>query len=599
MVPGQPVSLRVVVRNALGLGEPSDRIQLIPAALPKYADIGPAAIRVTEYGLDGSLALEWDVPADTGGSDAGAAVLAISPTSLHYMLEVDEGFYEGVIGSPTYTALTSNDPTGLVKQTAVSFMHTNLIVGHTYRYRVKAANLMGYGPYSAVCGPFIPRKRPGTPPLAPRNRPTSTTDSAIFIDFDAVLETGGAAITEYKVYLDDGTDSDVIDSCYQKYELAECQDFAPHSSATTLSWNTGQAASLLALTPGLTYRLKYSASNVAGEGPLSPEVSILLAKKPEAPPNLRRISTQTLPAGSISVKWDEPTAEGGTPITGYVIYLDTLVYYNSTDGESTLSEYTLTSLTVGRLYAIAVAAKNRIGEGPTSSLSLLSASLPPKLAMPDFHSASSSSIFVNASIPSYDGGSPITAYVYRRDDGPLTAFQAQTSLLPPFLCPPSCVATGDCPALDTTSWIICQTTSLAPPLLNPEGVAEIRQEFSGLDSAKRVYSFQMAAVNSLGQGPWSETVSFHATSPPGNPSSFTVAAQSTTSITVQWAAPAEGAGDCAVEGYRVLLEDILQPGFQVVHNGIRSSSTTSLTLGYPTIRPSRYYRLLLQAKNCG
>jgi hypothetical protein len=216
---GQPVSLRVVARNALGLGEPSDRIQLVPAALPKYPpiippDTGPAAIRVTEHGLDGSLALEWDVPADTGGSDAGAAVLAIPPASLYYMLEVDEGFYEGVIGSPTYTALTSNDPTGLVKHTAVTFTHRNLIVGHNYRYRVKAANLMGYGPYSAVCGPFIPRKRPGTPPLAPRNLPLSTTDSAIFIEFDAVLETGGAAITEYKVYIDDGTDADVIDNCY-------------------------------------------------------------------------------------------------------------------------------------------------------------------------------------------------------------------------------------------------------------------------------------------------------------------------------------------------------------------------------------------------
>ena len=87
-----------------------------------------------------------------------------------------------------------------------------------------------------------------------------------------------------------------------------------------------------------------------------------------------------------------------------------------------LNEYTLTSLTVGRTYAIAVSARNRIGEGPASSISLLAVSLPPKLAMLDFQSASSTSITVNATAPSYSGGSPVTGYAYRRDDGPLTVF---------------------------------------------------------------------------------------------------------------------------------------------------------------------------------
>jgi hypothetical protein len=165
VVAGQSVSLRVLARNALNVGEPSDRITLVPAALPS----APAAIRVT-YGQDGSLALDWDASADTGGGDA----IAIAPASIHYMFEVDEGFYEGAAaggGAATvYTPLTSNDPTGLVLHTALTFTHTNLIVGHAYHYRVKAANLMGYGAYSASFT-FTPRKRPGTPPLAPRNLP--------------------------------------------------------------------------------------------------------------------------------------------------------------------------------------------------------------------------------------------------------------------------------------------------------------------------------------------------------------------------------------------------------------------------------------------
>jgi hypothetical protein len=46
--------------------------------------------------------------------------------------------------------------------------------------------------------------------------------------------------------------------------------------------------------------------------------------------------------------------------------------------------------------------------------------------------------------------------------------------------------------------------------------------FSGLDATKRVYRFQVAAVNALGQGAWSDSVSFHATAPPPNCPTFAV-----------------------------------------------------------------------------
>jgi hypothetical protein len=179
-----------------------------------------------------------------------------------------------------------------------------------------------------------------------------------------------------------------------------------------------------------------------------------------------------------------PPDNGGDPITGHLIYLDGLLYYNSSEGNSTLNEYTITSLTVGRFYAITVAARNRIGAGANATITLEAASLPPKLAMPDFESATSTSITVNASVPTYTGGSPVTAFAYRRDDGPATAWQTQES----------------------------QTTSLTAP----------RYEFTGLDSAIRLYKFQMAAINAIGQGEWSDAVSYYATSPPPPPTAFHV-----------------------------------------------------------------------------
>jgi titin len=238
----------------------------------------------------------------------------------------------------------------------------------------------------------------------------------------------------------------------------------------------------LVLVEGRTYRLKYSSTNVAGEGALSDEVSILLAEVPDPPQNLRRIGIQELPAGEIRIQWDLPAEDGGTPITGYVIYLDDVVYYATTSGDSTLNEFSLTSLNVGRTYKIAVGATNAIGGGQPAEVSLLAASLPPKLPMPDFHSATSSSITVNASLPTYTGGSPVLSFVYRRNDGPLTEFEAQ----------------------------VPQTTNLNVP----------KYDFTGLAHSKRIYRFQMAATNAIGQGPWSEAVSYRATSPPDNPTLF-------------------------------------------------------------------------------
>ena len=182
---GQAVSLRVVARNALGLGTPSGRVTLTPAALPS----APASIAVV-YEADGSLTLSWPLPTDTGGGDQ----TSIAPSSLVYMLEVDEGFHDAAGAPDGFTALTSNDPTGMNLYSSLTFNHQNLLSGHKYTYRVKAMNLMGYGAYSPSFS-FVPRVIPGAPPSPPRNVPTKTTMTALYVEFDQVLNDGGAAIT--------------------------------------------------------------------------------------------------------------------------------------------------------------------------------------------------------------------------------------------------------------------------------------------------------------------------------------------------------------------------------------------------------------------
>jgi len=68
---------------------------------------------------------------------------------------------------------------------------------------------------------------------------------------------GGSPITNYNIYIDDGNGGS-----FQ----------GPYSSGLATTWNSGLIppnSSLLPLIAGKIYRVKYSAVNVQGEGPLS------------------------------------------------------------------------------------------------------------------------------------------------------------------------------------------------------------------------------------------------------------------------------------------------------------------------------------------
>lgn len=153
-------------------------------------------------------------------------------------------------------------------------------MGHTYNYRVKTENFLGFGSPSSSF-PFTPRQVPATPSSAPSNVPASTTRTVIYITYPAIINTGGAPILNYNIYIDDGNGA---------YGAAI-------NNGLLLTYNTA----LLTLTTGLTYRIKYSSTNIAGESALSPAVPILLAEVPSVPTLFVRINSDILPAGTIEV----------------------------------------------------------------------------------------------------------------------------------------------------------------------------------------------------------------------------------------------------------------------------------------------------------
>jgi len=131
---GVLTKLRIVTRNSLGYGTPSDPITLTPASRPGP----PGAVMVTAYGGDW-LDLAWSMPTDTGSNNAVTVPLT------KYMLEVDEHFGLGFVPLIEFDAELDGPFTP-----TMTYRHQNLILGHAYSYQVKAQNLMGYGVYSSI-----------------------------------------------------------------------------------------------------------------------------------------------------------------------------------------------------------------------------------------------------------------------------------------------------------------------------------------------------------------------------------------------------------------------------------------------------------------
>ena len=76
---------------------------------------------------------------------------------------------------------------------------------------------------------------------------------------------------------------------------------------------------------------------------------------------------------SISVAWNEPASDGGSPISGYRLYMNDILeddvfrlVFDGANYPSTLT-YTTAGLIAGRYYRFKVSALNRIGESEVSS----------------------------------------------------------------------------------------------------------------------------------------------------------------------------------------------------------------------------------------
>jgi cell division septation protein DedD len=182
-----------------------------------------------------------------------------------------------------------------------------------------------------------------TIPTPPRNLQATPGNKYVDLSWSAPSDEGGSLITECKIYR--GTNSG-----------GESYLASVSASATSYKDTT--------VTNGQTYYYHVTAGNVAGESSPSDEVSA----KPQGPPSPSRKLQAAAGDGYVDLSWNQPSNDGGSPITGYKIYRGTI-----SGGEIFVKAvgnvliYTDKGVTNNQKFYYQVSAVNSVGEGEKSN----------------------------------------------------------------------------------------------------------------------------------------------------------------------------------------------------------------------------------------
>ncbi len=200
--------------------------------------------------------------------------------------------------------------------------------------------MAGTGPASNVAS-STPRGAPG----APTSLAATIGNERVVLTWTEPTDDGGSAITDYIIQYssDAGTTWRIF-----------ADDVSTDTNATVTN-----------LTNGIQYQFRVNATNVAGTGPASNVVSSTPRGAPGAPTSL----AATIGNERVVLTWTEPTDDGGSAITDYIIQYSSdagTTWRIFADDVSTDTNATVTNLTNGIQYQFRINATNVAGTGPAS-----------------------------------------------------------------------------------------------------------------------------------------------------------------------------------------------------------------------------------------
>ena len=208
----------------------------------------------------------------------------------------------------------------------LSYTFTGLTNGQSYQVSVLAVNSFGDGALSNVVDAT------GAPTLNPIIINDGVEDQQLSISWTA--PSGPGTITGYNVYVDDAFNQFV-------------------ASPTLIATITG-------LTNGQVYDITVASVSADGEGAMSN----MEQGKPGAVPDAPVLDPLGISNQTLTINWSIP-ADNGYELLSYKVYLDGDL--NQVVNDPTTTTATITGLTNGEVYTVAVSAVNAIGEGALSN----------------------------------------------------------------------------------------------------------------------------------------------------------------------------------------------------------------------------------------
>jgi len=350
----------VVAFNRIGNSTRSAIVNATPIGIPGL----PRDLTV-EAG-DGQVRLAWAPP----DFDGGSAV-------LNYRI---------------YRGTDELDLQMLLEVDAVSYTDSGLDNGRTYYYSVSAVNAVGEG--------VATEPRPATPlglPEAPGNLAAEAGNGTVTLSWSDLVNTGGGTVTGFVLYRSEG-------------DGPMGRLLALGAKPTTYT-DAG-------LTAGTTYSYSISALTVVGEGLRSGIASAV----PYGPPSPPRGLNATAGDGEVQLSWVPPDFDGASPLLGYVLLRGpSLADLKEAAQLGLVMVYRDTEVMNGQTYHYAVVAVNAAGRGELSGIVSATPSKPstvPGKVRTLVGEAKGGDVTLLWSLPSEDGGTPITGYVVMRGESP-------------------------------------------------------------------------------------------------------------------------------------------------------------------------------------
>lgn len=281
----------------------------------------------------GASTTTWSVP----NTPATPTISNVSANSLRVNFTAPGSNGTPILEYQTQLSSSSTYSTAVQTKSGTSPVTFSGLSNHTtYYVRVRARNLVGWGPYSASRSDATLGH-----PTAPRSITATASTSVtgrVAVSWTAPSTVGEGGIVGYNIFRD-GT------------QVAT-------TTGTGTSWTDNGRTPFTTYSYNVAARNAYSTS-VSGVGPQG-TANTVVAQGPPTPPRNLTGSVDTVNAGRITLSWTVPATTGAGGITGYNIELTNGTPIAVTTGTSTT--YVVNNLTPNTTYSFRVAARNALAD---------------------------------------------------------------------------------------------------------------------------------------------------------------------------------------------------------------------------------------------